>query len=175
MHHTTVRRVLAQAQIPAGRQSLRPSIADPYVPFIVATLEKYPKLRASRLYEMVRQRGYPGAPDHFRSIVARYRPRPPAEAYLRLRTLPGEQAQVDWALCRARHSAHTAAMELLQAGTDTTVIALWLGHESVETTHIYLEADLAMKQKVLDKTTPHEGCTAVYKPNDALLAFLKAL
>jgi len=70
---------------------------------------------------------------------------------------------------------HTAAMELLQAGNDPTVIALWLGHESVETTHIYLEADLAMKQKILAKTTPHEGCTGVYKPDDALLAFLKAL
>jgi site-specific recombinase XerD len=70
---------------------------------------------------------------------------------------------------------HTAAMELLQAGVDTTVIALWLGHESVETTHIYVEADLAMKQKVLAKTTPHEGCPGVYKPDDALLAFLKAL
>jgi integrase/recombinase XerD len=70
---------------------------------------------------------------------------------------------------------HAAAMELLQAGTDPTVIALWLGHESVETTHIYLEADLAMKQKILDKTTPHEGCPGVYKPDDALLAFLKAL
>jgi site-specific recombinase XerD len=70
---------------------------------------------------------------------------------------------------------HTAAMELLQAGVDTTVIALWLGHESVETTHIYLEADLAMKVKVLAKTTPHEGCPGVYKPDDALLAFLKAL
>lgn len=96
VHHTTVRRVLAQAQIPAGRQSVRPSIADPYVSFIVETLEKYPRLRASRLYEMVRQRGYPGRPDHFRSIVARFRPRPPAEAYLRLRSLPGEQGQVDW-------------------------------------------------------------------------------
>lgn len=66
-------------------------------------------------------------------------------------------------------------MELLQAGVDITVIALWLGHESVETTRIYLEADLAMKQKVLDKTTPHEGCPGVYKPDDALLAFLKSL
>jgi site-specific recombinase XerD len=66
-------------------------------------------------------------------------------------------------------------MELLQAGTDPTVIALWLGHESVETTHIYLEADLAMKQKILAKTTPHEGCAGIYKPDDALLAFLKAL
>ncbi len=97
VHHTTVRRVLAAAGLPAGRQSLRPSMADPYVGFIVETLEKYPTLRASRLYEMVRQRGYPGRPDHFRAVVARYRPRPQAEAYLRLRTLPGEQAQVDWA------------------------------------------------------------------------------
>lgn len=96
VHHTTVRRVLAQAQIPAGTQSLRPSIADPYVGFIVEILEKYPRLRASRLYEMVRQRGYPGRPDHFRAIVARFRPRPAAEAYLRLRTLPGEQAGADW-------------------------------------------------------------------------------
>jgi transposase len=55
-----------------------------------------PPLTASRLFEMVRERGYPGGPDHFRSIVAKHRPRPPAEAYLRLRTLPGEQAQVDW-------------------------------------------------------------------------------
>lgn len=70
---------------------------------------------------------------------------------------------------------HTTAMELLQAGVDTTVIALWLGHESVQTTHIYLEADLTMKEKVLAKTTPHEGLPGVYKPDDALLAFLKAL
>ena len=61
------------------------------------TLTKYPTLRASRLYTMVRERGYPGAPDHFRAIVARLRPRPAGEAYLRLRTLPGEQAQADWA------------------------------------------------------------------------------
>jgi transposase len=96
MHHSTVRRVLAQAGLEAGLCSPRPSIVDPYVPFIVEQLKKYPKLRASRLYQMVKARGYPGAPDHFRTIVARYRPRPPAEAYLRLRTLPGEQAQVDW-------------------------------------------------------------------------------
>ena len=96
VHHSTVRRVLAQALLPVGTRSARPSIADPYVPFILETLGKYPRLRASRLYEMVRQRGYSGGPDHFRAVVARYRPRPPAEAYLRLRTLPGDQAQVDW-------------------------------------------------------------------------------
>ena len=70
---------------------------------------------------------------------------------------------------------HTAAMELLHAGVDTTVIALWLGHESVETTRIYLEADLAMKEKALAKTTPHAGHPGIYKPDDVLLAFLKGL
>jgi transposase len=96
VHHTVVQRVLAQAGIPSARLLTRPTLADPYVPFLVETLTKYPTLRASRLYDMVRSRGYPGRPDHFRAVVARYRPRPAAEAYLRLRTLPGEQAQVDW-------------------------------------------------------------------------------
>jgi transposase len=97
VHHDTVRRVLTQAGIPAAEQSTRRSMADPFVPFIQDTLARYPTLRASRLYQMVRERGYPGRPDHFRAIVSRYRPRPAAEAYLRLRTLPGEQSQADWA------------------------------------------------------------------------------
>jgi len=97
VHHSTVRRVLAQAGVPAAQKTVRASMVDPYRAFMVETLTKYPTLRASRLYQMVRERGYLGAPDHFRALVARLRPRPAAEAYLRLRTLPGEQAQVDWA------------------------------------------------------------------------------
>jgi len=97
VHHDTVSRVLTQAGVNLPRVHPRKSLADPYIPFIIETLDKYPGLHASRLYDMVRERGYTGRPDHFRSIVARYRPRKPAEAYLRLRTLPGEQAQVDWA------------------------------------------------------------------------------
>jgi len=97
VHHGTVRRVLAQAGVPLLPRAVRPSIVEPYLAFITETLAKYPTLRASRLYVMVRARGYPGAPDHFRSIVARLRPRPAGEAYLRLRTLPGEQGQADWA------------------------------------------------------------------------------
>jgi transposase len=96
VHHTTVQRVLQQAGVPATTVSPRSSRADPYLPFIAETLEKYPRLTASRLFAMVKERGYAGGPDHFRRIVGRVRPRPPAEAYLRLRTLPGEQAQVDW-------------------------------------------------------------------------------
>lgn len=97
LHHDTVRRVLANAGVTFARHSIRPSKADPYVPFILETLAKFPTLTASRLYEMVKARGYTGAPDHFRAIVRRHRPAKPAEAFLRLTTLPGEQGQVDWA------------------------------------------------------------------------------
>lgn len=70
---------------------------------------------------------------------------------------------------------HTTAMELLQAGMDRAVIALWLGHESVETTQIYLDANLAMKEQALLKTAPPEGKPGRYRPDDRLLAFLKGL
>jgi integrase/recombinase XerD len=70
---------------------------------------------------------------------------------------------------------HSAAMALLHAGTDITVIALWLGHESVTTTQIYLQADMALKQQALDRTTPPASVPGRYKPPDQLLAFLEAL
>ena len=71
---------------------------------------------------------------------------------------------------------HTTAMELLQAGVDRAVIALWLGHESVETTQIYLDANLALKEEILAKTKPlNGGSPGRYKPDDELLAFLKGL
>jgi site-specific recombinase XerD len=70
---------------------------------------------------------------------------------------------------------HTAAMRLLHAGVDTAVIALWLGHEQVETTQIYLHADLALKERALERTTPLHTIPGRYRPSDALLAFLQAL
>ncbi|MCU7938822.1 MAG: site-specific integrase [gamma proteobacterium symbiont of Bathyaustriella thionipta] len=70
---------------------------------------------------------------------------------------------------------HTTAMELLHAGVDCSVIALWLGHESVETTQVYLDANLALKQEILEKTCPHDGKPGRYQPDDRLLAFLKGL
>ena len=97
VHPDTVARVLSQAGLPRIGALARPSAIDPYLPFILQTLEKFPTLTASRLYAMVRERGYSGGPDHFRHVISRHRPRPKAEAYLRLRTLPGEQGQVDWA------------------------------------------------------------------------------
>ena len=70
---------------------------------------------------------------------------------------------------------HTTAMDLLQEGVEQRVLALWLGHESVETTQIYLDANLELKQKVLDRTTPPSGKPGRYRPDDRLLAFLKNL
>jgi len=70
---------------------------------------------------------------------------------------------------------HTMAMDLLQSGTERSVIALWLGHESVETTQIYLNASLAMKEKALAKTSPRHGKPGRYKPGDQLLEFLNNL
>jgi len=70
---------------------------------------------------------------------------------------------------------HTAAMRLLHAGTDTTVIALWLGHEQAETTQIYLHADLALKERALARTKPPDVRPGRYRPPDKLLAFLEAL
>jgi site-specific recombinase XerD len=70
---------------------------------------------------------------------------------------------------------HTAAMELLQGGVERSVIALWLGHESIETTQVYLDANLQIKQAALDKVQPHAGRSGRFRPDDRLLAFLKEL
>jgi len=70
---------------------------------------------------------------------------------------------------------HTAAMRLLHAGVDTTVIALWLGHERVDTTRIYLHADLALKEQAIARTTPPDTPPGRYRPPDTLLAFLETL
>jgi len=70
---------------------------------------------------------------------------------------------------------HSAAMRLLRAGIDTSVIALWLGHENVETTQVYLHADLTIKERALARTTPAESQSGRFRPTDKLLAFLEAL
>jgi transposase len=96
VHHDTVRRAVESERfIRPGRQ-IRPSQLDPYKAFILATLDQYPRLRATRLWAMVRERGYPGSAIQVGRYVRTVRPAARAEAYLRLDTLPGEQAQVDW-------------------------------------------------------------------------------
>jgi integrase/recombinase XerD len=70
---------------------------------------------------------------------------------------------------------HTAAMQLLQSGVDRTIIALWLGHESIETTQVYIHADIELKERAMALTKPVDGKNGRYRPGDDLLAFLEAL
>lgn len=95
VHHTTVKRVLSETGIDKNKVLIERSMIDPYLSFILEQLQRFPNLTASRLHGMVVERGYPGGIDHFRHLISFYRPKTPAEAYLRLRTLAGEQGQVD--------------------------------------------------------------------------------
>ena len=96
VHHDTVRHAVESERfIRPGRQ-IRPSALDPFKAFLTATLEQYPRLRATRLWAMVRGRGYPGSVIQVQRYVRTVRPAARGEAYLRLNTLAGEQAQVDW-------------------------------------------------------------------------------
>lgn len=95
LHANTVRHALETDRF-NGCKILRPLATDPYVEFLQQTLQNHPRLRATRLYHMIRERGYAGSLSQLRRVVARLRP-PRREAFLRLRMYPAEQAQADWA------------------------------------------------------------------------------
>ena len=136
VHHSTVERVLGEAGIGReGRRPRRPSKLDPYMEFITETLERFPTLTAARLFDMVKVRGYTGAPDHFRHRIAQLRPHRPREAYLRLRTLPGEQAQVDW--------AHFGKLTVGRAERPLMAFVLVLSYSRYPFVRFYLNASLA--------------------------------
>jgi len=97
VHPDLVRRVLGIGVPRTPDSPPRSSMLDPYREFIDQTLARYPTLRATRLYDMLRERGYRGAVRTLRSYVATVRPRKRRDVFLRTETLPGEQAQVDWA------------------------------------------------------------------------------
>ena len=132
VHRDAVRRVLAGNCAPVHTSPLRPSRIDPYRPFIQATLEKFPTLTAARLHAMVAERGYTGGPSHFRFLVAAMRPRLPARAYLRLRTLPGEQAQVDW--------GHFGHLQIGRTRRPLMAFVMVLSHSRMVFLRFYLDA-----------------------------------
>ena len=97
VHHETVERVLWRSGLQDRvRRPLKSSL-EPWLPLILETIEKFPTICASRLFQMAVERGHCGSERHFRQYVMGFRPRKPGEAYARLRTLPGEEGQVDWA------------------------------------------------------------------------------
>ena len=132
VHRDAVRRVLAGNRAPVHTSPLRPSRIDPYRPFLLATLEKFPTLTAARLHAMVSERGYVGGPSHFRLLVAAMRPRPAAEAYLRLRTLPAEQAQVDW--------GHFGHLQIGRARRPLMAFVMVLSHSRMVFLRFFLDA-----------------------------------
>ncbi len=136
VHRDAVRRVLAGNPVsegaPVHTSPLRASRIDPYRPFILATLEKFPTLTAARLHAMVVERGYVGGPSHFRLLVAAMRPRPAAEAYLRLRTLAGEQAQVDW--------GHFGHLHIGRARRPLMAFVMVLSHSRMVFLRFFLDA-----------------------------------
>ncbi len=95
VHPDTVRRALATDRF-RSHPRLRDRLTDPYLDFLRQTLQQYPRLRATRLFQMIRPRGYTGSMTQLRRVVAELRPAS-REAFLRLRTFPGEEAQADWA------------------------------------------------------------------------------
>ncbi len=133
VHHGTVRRVLQNHGVELEAVVSRPCMVDPYRDFIQETLETYPKLPASRLFEMVRERGYPGGPDHFRTIVAQYRPKKSAEAFVRRKTMPGEEAQVDW--------GHFGVLDVPGGTRPLYAFVMVLSHSR----HVFLRFSLDMK------------------------------
>jgi transposase len=94
LHPDTVRRAIASERF--HLQALRGGLTDPYLSFIRQTLDQYPRLRATRIHQMIRERGYPGSIRQLRRAVAILRPTRP-EPFLRIHTFPAEQAQADWA------------------------------------------------------------------------------
>lgn len=97
VHADVVTRVIGPVGMKPGTVRVSVRVIEPYLPFVQETLTAYPRLRATRLYDMLRERGFPGSLRTLRRYAAPLRPTPRAEAFLRVETFPGEQAQVDWA------------------------------------------------------------------------------
>ena len=134
LHHDTVRRALATERFaPPARP--RPSQLDPYRPFLQETLQRYPRLRTTRLFEMLRARGYPGSVVQLRRVVRTLRPVPAAEAYIRLTVLPGEQAQADWGAfgtVRIGHATRPLSAFVLVLSWSRAVHALFTLDQTLE-------------------------------------------
>jgi transposase len=154
VHRDAVRRVLAGNCAPVHCSPLRPSRIDPYRSFILATLSKFPTLTAARLHAMVAERGFVGAGSHFRFLIAGMRPRPAAEAYLRLRTLPGEQAQVDW--------GHFGHLQIGRARRPLMAFVMVLSHSRMVFLRFFLDARIdSFLRGHVEAFAAFNGCSRV--------------
>jgi transposase len=132
VHHSTIKRILSATGVDKSKIFVGRSIIDPFLSFIHEQLSRFPKLTSSRLYGMVVERGYTGGLDHFRHLISAHRPRFSGEAYLRLRTLPGEQCQVDW--------GHFGHITIGQAKRPLMAFVMVLSYSRKIFLHFYLNA-----------------------------------
>ena len=134
VHKSVVRRVIAQESSPRALVTRR-RMVDPFVPLITEMLEKYPTLTASRLYEMVKLRGYAGQESQFRAVISELRPGRNREPFFRLKTIPGEQAQVDW--------AHFGHVQCGKASRPLMAFVMVLSYSRAVFLHFFLSQNLS--------------------------------
>ena len=135
IHHETVRAALQHETGGLRRGVSRSSALDPFLPFIRDTLTQYPRLRATRLHEMLRLRGYPGSAVQVRRLVRRLRPQTATHVYRRVVTLVGEQAQVDWGTfgtVRIGHGVRTVSGFVMVLGYSRALFALFTLDQTLE-------------------------------------------
>lgn len=134
VHPDTVERALRQPGRPAGTPRPDARVLTPYEPFIIETLQRYPKLVSTRIYDMIRERGYEGSIRSVRRFVRCYRPTPKGEVFVRVETLPGEQAQVDW--------AHVGRLPVPGGERPLWVFVLVLAHSRAIWAELVLDLDI---------------------------------
>ena len=135
LHRETVRTAVEHESGGVRRGVCRPSALDPYLPFIRDTLARYPRLRATRIHEMVRQRGYPGSVIQVRRLVKRLRPETTRAVYRRAVTLAGESAQVDWGSfgkVRIGHGTRAVSGFVMVLGYSRALAALFTLDQALE-------------------------------------------
>ena len=135
VHHETVRAAVLHETGGVRWGVSRPSALDPFLPFIRDTLTQYPRLRATRLHDMLRQRGYPGSAVTVRRLVRGLRPQATAAVYRRVVTLPGEQAQVDWGTfgkVRIGHGVRAVSGFVMVLGYSRALFALFTLDQTLE-------------------------------------------
>jgi transposase len=134
VHADTVQRAIESNRFAPRARPVRATLLDPYKDFIAKTLERYPRIRATRLHQMLQKRGYTGSANTLRRYVRTVRPARRREAYLRLETLPGEQGQVDW--------GHFGTLEVGAAQRTLSCFVLVLSHSRAMYARFFLDQTL---------------------------------
>jgi transposase len=149
VHLDVVKRVTGSVGMKPGTPHPRPSKLDPYTDFIDETLARYPRLCATRIHDMLRGRGYTGSTNTLRRYVKKARPKPKAEAFLRVETLPGEQAQVDW--------AHVGEIVVPGGKRALWAFVMVLAHSRASFAELVLSLDVYSLRRSLVRAAAHFG------------------